>query len=156
MTFVFRFLSFQLCSFCFLCCVKAVAKVFRNIFATMRLPRILYFASLLAASYANVQPTPSTSDPTITPAPAVPIELLRKQNGNRFMGWIEYDGEWTTRQCDIGGTLYQSGDYWRCCATTIASCNVPVGCISGSLIYSFSTGTVDRGTYAWYVCALYD
>ncbi|KAH7121175.1 hypothetical protein B0J11DRAFT_59100 [Dendryphion nanum] len=100
------------------------------------------------AANALLQPSPAVSDPTITPAPQISVELLRKQNNNRFMGWVSYSTGWSSRQCDIGGTLYQSGDYWRCCATSVASCNVPVGCISGSLIYSFATGTASRRTYA--------
>lgn len=107
---------------------------------------ILSFATAVSAN-ALLKPSPATSDPTITPAPQVHAELFRKQNNNRFMGWVSYSSGWSSRQCDIGGTLYQSGDYWRCCATTVASCNVPVGCISGSLIYSFTTGTVSRRTY---------
>ncbi|KAF2261543.1 hypothetical protein CC78DRAFT_349930 [Lojkania enalia] len=96
-----------------------------------------------AASSANVLPSPSISDPTITPPPQSPnIELLRKQNDNRFMGWISYSfWGWSSERCNLGGTLYQSGDYWRCCATTDDGCNVPLGCVGGSLVYSITTGT---------------
>lgn len=108
---------------------------------------ILSLAAAVSAD-ALLQPSPATSDPTITSAPQINYELLRKQANNRFMGWVSYSTGWSTRQCDIGGTLYQSGDYWRCCATTVASCNGPVGCISGSLIYAYSTGTLSRRTFA--------
>lgn len=108
----------------------------------------VFTSATLAALLA---PTPSTLDPTITPAPRIPIELLRKQNNDRFIGWLSVDGEWTTRTCEIGGTYYQSGEYWRCCATTLAGCNVPIGCVAGSVVYSFESGTQSLGTYAWYV-----
>ncbi|KAF2002245.1 hypothetical protein P154DRAFT_618665 [Amniculicola lignicola CBS 123094] len=99
-----------------------------------------------ASAYAFLEPTSpaNPADPTITPGPQVEL----RQENQRFMGWLSFSGTWTSRQCDIGGTLYQTSDFWRCCATTVASCNVPVGCISGSLIYTFTTGSVTRGTYA--------
>lgn len=115
-------------------------------------------ALLVASSAELLAPSSSTSDPTITPAPEVPIELFKKQNDDRFMGWISVSGSYTSRRCDLGGTYYQSGDFWRCCATTVAGCNVPIGCVGGSLVYSFAdaTGTQPTiGTYAWYVYNVY-
>jgi hypothetical protein len=112
----------------------------------------------LSGSHASVQPSPSVAaDPTITAAPSIPIELLRqRQNNDRFMGWISASGEWTSRTCDVGGTFYQTDDVWRCCATTQAGCNVPVGCISGSLIYQYNTGSaLSRSTIDWYVLFIY-
>jgi hypothetical protein len=104
-------------------------------------------SNLLAAS-------PATLDPTITPAPDISLELLRRQNNVRFIGWVSFSGEWLSRTCDLGGTYYQSGDYWRCCATTLDGCNVPVGCAAGSLIYSITTsGTSKLTSVDWYVDA---
>lgn len=117
----------------------------------MRASSITSSAIFASLSLAEVlAPSPAISDPTITPAPNVPVELLRKQNNDRFMGWVKISGTWTSRTCDIGGTYYQSGSNWRCCATTVAGCQGPVGCVSGSLVYSVTTGSQSRATYAWY------
>ncbi|KAF9693921.1 hypothetical protein EKO04_007981 [Ascochyta lentis] len=77
------------------------------------------------------------SDPTITPGPQ--IDLLRKQNDDRYMGWLSYDGAWSTQRCDAGATYFQSGGHWRCCATTAAGCDIPQACVNGNLIYSISS-----------------
>lgn len=127
-------------------------------------------SALFGVIYANVivpSNTPSSADPTITKAPAVNFELLRRQNDQRFMGWLSLKGgSYSSADCAEGGTMYQSSDYWRCCPTTSSGCQMPVSCRSGSLIYSFaSTGTLQRGTYActdiytgaeaqsWTICA---
>jgi hypothetical protein len=114
--------------------------------------------ALFSRCYANavLQPSPVAADPTITPGPKIPTELLLRQNDDRFMGWIQWNGQWTSRQCEVGGTLFQTEDFWRCCATTAAGseCEIPVGCVSGSLIYdlgTFASGSATRGTFAWYV-----
>ncbi|KAF2684374.1 hypothetical protein K458DRAFT_388841 [Lentithecium fluviatile CBS 122367] len=101
------------------------------------LARSALFSSLGLAKVFTA--TPAITDPTITPAPEIPIELLKKQNNDRFIGWMSYSGIWTSRTCDLGGTYFQSGDYWRCCATSLAGCDVPLGCVAGSLVYSIST-----------------
>lgn len=82
----------------------------------------------------------------MTPAPVV--ELLKKQNDNRFLGYLSYLGGYTSENCDVGGTYYQHGGYAGCCTTTGAACNFPIGCVSGSLVYTYTTGTVTGGTYA--------
>lgn len=100
------------------------------------------FTRSLAAILA---PSASASDPTITPGPQ--IELLRKQNNDQYMGWVEYQGEWTTQDCDAGATYFQSANHWRCCGTTAAGCaSVPQACANGNLIYSES-GTLS--SIAW-------
>ncbi|KAF2125151.1 hypothetical protein P153DRAFT_360752 [Dothidotthia symphoricarpi CBS 119687] len=87
---------------------------------------------------ALLTPTSSTSDATITPGPQ--IELLKRQNGDQFMGWLSNDGTWGAESCNAGGTFYQTDEYWACCATTAAGCEVmPHACVSGSLIYSLSS-----------------
>jgi hypothetical protein len=128
---------------------------FETLFAIMRSNNVISYA-FLSGAYANVllQPSPAVSDPMITPAPRIPAALLRKQNDERFMGYLQYSSgaQWSSEDCDIGGTLYQSGDIWRCCSTTANGCVGPVGCISGSLIYDFGT----TGTYtgeATYACS---
>ncbi|KAF1843321.1 uncharacterized protein K460DRAFT_368220 [Cucurbitaria berberidis CBS 394.84] len=104
--------------------------------------RLVIGSALFSGSLAvGIAPTPSTSDATITPAPH--IELLRKQNDARYMGWVMQNGLWSARQCELGGTYYQNADYWRCCATTLNGCaatRIPIGCISGGLIYPAPTG----------------
>lgn len=110
-------------------------------------------SALFEAIYANVialSNTPSSADPTITKAPEVNYELLRRQNDQRFMGWLSLSGgSYSSVNCDVGGTVYQTDDRWRCCPATSNGCEMPVSCVSGSLIYSFaSTGTLQRGTYA--------
>lgn len=109
-----------------------------------------FSSALFTASYALAPScTPSSADPTITSAPEVNFELMRKQNDNRFMGWLSLSGgSYSSKQCDVGGTLYQTASLWRCCATSVAACDIPIGCISGSLIYSLaSTGTRQLGTF---------
>ncbi|KAF2731662.1 hypothetical protein EJ04DRAFT_578958 [Polyplosphaeria fusca] len=113
---------------------------------TMRSSYAIRFP-ILAASYLSLVSAAITADPTITQAPNVPLELLRKQNNNRFMGWLSYRGTWSSVQCEYGGTLYQNGEYWGCCTTAAASCNRPIGCLSGSLVYTFTSGTISRATY---------
>lgn len=95
---------------------------------------------------AILTPSASTSDPTITPGPQ--IELLRKQNDDRYMGWVSYDGVWSTQECESGATYFQSSGHWRCCATTIAGCDIPQACVNGNLIYSISSTSL---TIPWYV-----
>ena len=128
---------------------------FKLIFTTSYTMRTFFVSSsaLFGAIYANVivpSNTPSSADPTITSAPRVNIELLRRQNDQRFMGWLSLsDGDYSSADCASGATLSQAGDYWRCCLTAAEGCDMPVSCRSGSLIYSFaSTGTLQRGTYA--------
>ena len=95
--------------------------------------------------------TSAAPDSIVTKAPDIPIELLRKQNNDRYMGWVQISGTWLSRSCDLGGTYFESGDYWRCCATTNDGCNAPIGCITGSLIYSVrNSGTISYITEAWY------
>jgi len=113
-------------------------------------------SALFAASYAKIlipSYTPSSADPTITNAPQVNFELLRKQNDNRFMGWVSLsEGYWESEQCNAGYTFFETSDIWQCCQTTSVGCNlryIPIGCASGSLIYSLrSTGTKQIATYA--------
>src|SRR5690242_295215 len=91
-------------------------------------------SALLSGSLASiVTPSASSSDPTITPGPN--IELLRKQNNDRYMGWVAISGVWSSQQCESGATYFQSGGHWRCCATTAAGCDVPQACVNGNLIY---------------------
>lgn len=118
----------------------------------------IFVSSTLFAGFSLAELLTATreADPTITRAPDIPVELLRKQAVNdRFIGWISIDGDWTSRTCDIGGTYFQSDEYWRCCATTLDGCNPPIGCVSGSLVYSFYTSTsLALTTRAWYVSSI--
>ena len=67
-------------------------------------------SALFAASYAKIlEPsyTPSSADPTITKAPQVNFKLLRKQNDNRFIGWLSLsDSIWESEQCSTGLTFF--------------------------------------------------
>ncbi|KAH6611919.1 hypothetical protein C7974DRAFT_87396 [Boeremia exigua] len=96
--------------------------------------KALVASALFSSSLASiVTPSVSAADPTITPGPN--IELLRKQNDARFMGWVSISGVWTSQQCELGASLYQSGGHWRCCATTAAGCDIPQACVNGNLIF---------------------
>jgi hypothetical protein len=112
------------------------------------------FAGSLAARLA---PTSLTPDATITPGPKV--ELLRKQNDARDLGWLSWDGTWAIESCQEGGTYYQAGSQWACCSTASDGCSssdLPIGCISGSLIYPYD-GTEISGTpttFAWYAAKI--
>ncbi|KAF2019302.1 hypothetical protein BU24DRAFT_418889 [Aaosphaeria arxii CBS 175.79] len=116
--------------------------------------RMFISTSIVTSVIAHVRRVPDAvasagMDPTITSAPEIPLELLGKRDDpNRFMGWISLDEGWTTRECDVDGTLYSSGDYWRCCGITASTCNLPVACESGSLVYSYSGRSQSRETYA--------
>lgn len=107
----------------------------------------MLIGSALVSSSLAVFVKPSAVEPTspalITPGPQ--IELLRKQNNDRFMGWIEFSSTWTSMTCSPGNTYYQTGSYWACCATSRAGCaNMVVGCVNGNMIYSTmgtATGT---------------
>lgn len=94
-------------------------------------------AALVSSSYAATlvaSPVVSTSDALITPGPR--IELLRKQNDISYMGWISYNGTWSTEVCDPGNTYYQADGQWACCATTKAGCsNLAIGCQNGNMLY---------------------
>lgn len=60
-------------------------------------------AALVSSSYAATfvaSPVVSTSDALITPGPQ--IELLRKQNDISYMGWVSFNGTWSTEVCDPG------------------------------------------------------
>ncbi|KAF1913315.1 hypothetical protein BDU57DRAFT_351297 [Ampelomyces quisqualis] len=93
--------------------------------------------ALIPSSYAGAMvasPIVSTSDALITPGPQ--IELLRKQNDISYMGWVSYNGTWSTEICDPGNTYYQADGQWACCATTKAGCtNLAVGCQDGNMLY---------------------
>lgn len=111
-------------------------------------------SALFASSLATgLVPTPSTSDATITPGPQ--IELLRKQNNDRYIGWVSWNGEWASESCNLGGTYYQTGEHWRCCATTADGCaqtDIPIGCISGSLIYPVTGSSLSSSLVTWPWC----
>jgi hypothetical protein len=67
------------------------------------LASVAFGAVLVSSSYAATlvaSPVASTSDALITPGPQ--IELLRKQNDISYMGWISYNGTWSTEVCDPG------------------------------------------------------
>jgi hypothetical protein len=115
--------------------------------------------ALFSGCYANalLQPSRLAADPTITPGPRIPAALLQRQNNDRFMGWVSYDGEWISHDCQEGATLAQNGQYWICCGTDQPSCDMPMGCMSGSLIYdltdslsTLASGSITRATVAWY------
>ncbi|PVI04534.1 hypothetical protein DM02DRAFT_725695 [Periconia macrospinosa] len=119
----------------------------------MRVCAYLGYALFASFSFARLlTPTPAVSDPTITPAPEVPMELFRKQNDNRFVGWVSLFGSWTARTCNIGYTYYQAGSVWRCCSTAYPGCNVPVACVSGSLIFRISTSGTQTSTLTTIGC----
>ncbi|PVH94780.1 hypothetical protein DM02DRAFT_660761 [Periconia macrospinosa] len=77
------------------------------------------------------------ADPTITP-PA----LLPRQDDAAFVGWLSYNGSWSSMACNQGLTWYQNGNYAQCCPDTLASCNAPTACFGGSQIFPFSTTTI--------------
>ncbi|KAF2623640.1 hypothetical protein BU25DRAFT_461732 [Macroventuria anomochaeta] len=98
------------------------------------LAKVLVGSALSMSSLAFiVTPSASTSDPTITPGPQ--IELWRKQNNDRYMGWVSQNGVWTSQQCESGATYFQTGGHWRCCAATSAGCDIPQACVNGNLIF---------------------
>jgi hypothetical protein len=113
--------------------------------------KVLIGSALLVPSLAAiVTPSASHLDPTITPGPN--IELFRKQNNDRYMGWVSISGIWSSQQCESGATYFQSGGHWRCCAATSAGCDIPQACVNGNLIYGISTlGSSTSLTFAWYV-----
>jgi hypothetical protein len=116
-------------------------------------------SALLSGSLAaRFAPTPSwISDATITPGPR--IELLKKQNNARDLGWLLFSGNWEFESCQEGGTYYETASQWGCCATGDNGCaatDLPIGCVDGSLIYP-KTGTdisEREATYAWYAPAI--
>jgi hypothetical protein len=101
--------------------------------------KLLVGSALFTRTFAAiVTPSASTADATITPGPQ--IELLRKQNDDRFMGWVSYEGiGWSSERCVAGATYYQTDNHWRCCAATVAGCDIPQACVNGNLIYSISS-----------------
>ena len=110
--------------------------------------------ALLSGSLAiNVAPTRSTTDATITPSPQ--IELLRRQNDARDIGWLLWSSTWQFESCQSGATYFETSSDWRCCPTSIDGCastDIPVSCVSGSLVYPYTgTGSASEITYAWYV-----
>lgn len=107
-------------------------------------------ALLVPSLAAIVTPSAARLDPTITPGPN--IELVKKQNNARFMGWVEQSGVWTSQECESGVTYFQTAGHWRCCGTSSAGCDIPTACVNGNLIYPFSTlGSSTDVTLAWYV-----
>ncbi|KAF2872880.1 hypothetical protein BDV95DRAFT_359223 [Massariosphaeria phaeospora] len=82
-------------------------------------------------------------DATIT-APA----LLPRQNADRFIGWVETSGTWSSQQCNVGLTWYQDGKYAQCCPVTMSSCYAPTACVDGFLIYPYS----DQSTTSTIAC----
>lgn len=124
-----------------------------TMFARVALGSALISSSLaIAVAPSAVQPD---SEALITPAPQV--ELLKRQNNDRFMGWIQYTSDfWSSQTCATGNTYYQSGDYWACCATSRAGClNMPIGCVSGNMIFRASATATSQSasvvTLPWYV-----
>ncbi|KAH7347102.1 hypothetical protein BKA66DRAFT_447644 [Pyrenochaeta sp. MPI-SDFR-AT-0127] len=80
------------------------------------------------------------ADPTIT-APAI---LPKRQNDDRFIGWVEFSGSWYSETCNVGLTWFQDGKYAQCCPATLASCYAPTACVSGSLIYPYPALSTTR------------
>jgi hypothetical protein len=118
-------------------------------------------ASLISQGLAAVvahSPSDSATPAHITPGPQV--ELLRKQNNDRFMGYVELTpNTWTSLTCASGNTVYQTGDYWACCATTRTGClpqSMPIACVAGNMVFrAATTGSVSLTnslvTKPWYV-----
>jgi hypothetical protein len=68
------------------------------------LASLAFGAALVSGSLAalpTASPVTSASDSLITPGPPQ-IELLRRQNDIRYMGWIAYNDTWTSEICDLG------------------------------------------------------
>jgi hypothetical protein len=57
-------------------------------------------SALVSSSLAALLPATPVADAVITPGPN--IELLRKQNDIRYMGYISYTEGWTSEICDVG------------------------------------------------------
>ncbi|KAF2822450.1 hypothetical protein CC86DRAFT_469810 [Ophiobolus disseminans] len=70
------------------------------------------------------------ADPTIT-SPAI----LPRQNGDRFIGWVQSSGKWYSEACNSGLTWFQEGRYGQCCPASLTRCPAPTACVSGSMIY---------------------
>ncbi|KAH5142113.1 hypothetical protein HBH70_081440 [Parastagonospora nodorum] len=95
-------------------------------------------SALISSSIAALLPSAvePASDALITPGPQ--IELVRRQNDQRYMGWVADEaGAWSTEICDLGNKYYQDASRWGCCATTRSDCgaNLAVGCVNGNMIY---------------------
>ncbi|CAO2649942.1 Nn.00g012340.m01.CDS01 [Neocucurbitaria sp. VM-36] len=101
-----------------------------------RLP-ISVLSALALGGFANAL---VPADPTIT-SPAV---LPKRQNNDRFIGWVELSGSWYSETCNAGLTWYQEGKYAQCCPATLASCYAPTACVDGSLIYPYSDLSTTR------------
>lgn len=118
---------------------------------------VLSLALTSGSTAALLSPTASAADPTITPGPQ--IELFRKQNNDGYIGWVSWQGEWSSEQCDPGLTYFQTSSYWQCCYTSENGCaatEIATGCISGNLIFP-PTGTgasATPETWPWYVSIL--
>jgi hypothetical protein len=106
-------------------------------------PRIA-ISALSAVAFTAFATAAVPADPTIT-APAV---LPKRQNNDRFIGFVEFSGSWYSETCNVGLTWYQDGKYGQCCPATLASCYAPTACVSGSLIYPYS----DRSTTRTIAC----
>ena len=122
-------------------------------FAELAIGSALFAGSLAA----RLGPTPSTPDATITPGPS--IELMRKQNNAKDIGWLLWSGTWGFESCQEGGTYYETASQWGCCTTAsdgCASTDIPIGCISGSLIYPYSGTELSDSviTWPWYAAAV--
>jgi hypothetical protein len=142
--------------------------------ASLAFGAVLVSGSLAAVPTAS--PATSALEAVITQGPSH-IELMRRQNDVRYMGWIAYNNTWTSEICEAGmsslhahleqqrltlisGNTYfqnfQTPGQWACCATTKAGCsNLPIGCLNGNLLYrnlaTASSATNSVFTRAWYV-----
>ena len=101
---------------------------------------------------ALIKPTPSTPDATITPAPHV--ELFRKQNDVRYIGWYTnlVQGNWSTHTCATG-TYFQKNNNWGCCGTNPEGCGISRTCVGSTLVYTSDTRVYSKPcTSSYPVC----
>lgn len=118
-------------------------------FATMRAFFVTAFALLTSCNAkAVLQPSSSTPDATITPGPQV--ELLRKQDGNRFIGWYMPVSEstYTSQSCGAGETMRQRPDTWACCFDDGDDCNPAIDCNDGTITYTITGGSASGSSYS--------
>ena len=70
----------------------------------------ILISSLVTAASAGAVFQPA--DPTITPGPRVNYELFRKQDNNRFIGFISQSSGYTALSCSVGDRVWETNSLW--------------------------------------------
>lgn len=104
---------------------------------------------------ALIKATSSTPDAMITPAP---LELIKRQDDRRKVGWYQLRQSWKLLECSESLEYCSSKDHWVCCTKTPSvtyPLRIATRCSNGIMTYP-AVGTLPEYTFHWCVLVVVD